>query len=125
MRDPEKRLLREPELDDEARARSAEPSEGGCDAIEVGAEGLEGLRCRVWSVGMIGLEKQRGFFLTILLVFSLLLVVLATQLGPFRKVVLRRGVGHLTVELDDFLAQSHTGSSLLRLWRREFRVEKP
>ena len=51
LRDPEKRLLREPELDDEARARSAEPSEGGGDAIEVGAEGLEGLCCEVRSVG--------------------------------------------------------------------------
>ena len=51
LRDPEERLLREPELDDEARARSAEPSEGGGDAIEVGAEGLEGLCCEVRSVG--------------------------------------------------------------------------
>lgn len=45
LRNPEERLLREPELDDEARARSTEPTEGRGDAIEVGAEGLEGLRC--------------------------------------------------------------------------------
>lgn len=122
MRDPEERLLREPELDDEARARSAEPSEGGGDAIEVGAEGLEGLCCEVRSVGTSVNKKDLGWTLTILLVLSLLLVMLATQLGPFRKVVLCRGVGHLAVELDDFLAQSHAGSSLLGLRRREFRV---
>ena len=122
MRDPEERLLREPELDDEARARSAEPSEGGGDTIEVGAEGLEGLCCEVRSVGTSVNKKDLGWTLTILLVLSLLLVMLATQLGPFRKVVLCRGVGHLAVELDDFLAQSHADSSLLGLWRREFRV---
>ena len=67
-------------------------------------------------------KKDLGWTLTVLLVLSLLLVMLATQLGPFRKVVLCRGVGHLAVELDDFLAQSHAGSSLLGLRRREFRV---
>lgn len=39
---------------------------------------------------------------TILVVFGFLLVVLAAYLGPFRKVVLRRGVGHLAVQSDDF-----------------------
>ena len=125
MRDPEERLLGEPELDDEACARSAEPSEGRGDAIEVGAEGLEGLRCGVQSVEMFATWKHANCVLTILIVLSLLLVVLAAQLGPLRKVVLRRGVGHLTVELDDFLAQSYACSSLLGLRCREFRVEEP
>jgi hypothetical protein len=125
LRDPEQRLLREPELDDEACAGSAEPPEGRGDAIEVGAEGLEGLCCGMWSVDMFAIWLRTNLILTILVVLSLLLVVLATQLGPLRKVVLRRSVGHLTVELDDFLAQSDTGSGLLGLWRRKICVEEP
>jgi hypothetical protein len=66
-----------------------------------------------------------NYVLTILIVLGLLLVVLATQLGPLCKVVLRRGVGHLTVEFDDFFAQSHAGSSLLGLWCGKLGVEKP
>ena len=125
MRDPEQRLLREPELDDEACAGSAEPLEGRGDAIEVGAEGLEGLCCKSASVGTFMIQKHGDTRRTILLVLSLLLIVLATQLGPLRKVVLRRSVCHLTVELDNFLAQSHASGSLLGLWRRKFCVEEP
>ena len=79
----------------------------------------------IWLVDAFAAWGHANCILTVLIVLGLLLIVLATQLGPFRKVVLRRGVGHLTMELDDFLAQSHTGSSLLGLWRRKFRVEKP
>lgn len=42
LRDPEQGLLREPELENEAYTGGAEPAECGGDAVEVGAEGLEG-----------------------------------------------------------------------------------
>lgn len=62
---------------------------------------------------------------TIFLVLGLLLAVLAAQLGPLRAVILRRGVGRLTVQSDDLLAQLHTCGNLLRLRRRQFGVEEP
>lgn len=125
MRDPKERLLREPELNDEACARGAEPAESGGDAVEVGAEGLEGLRWEGELVDVSVVRERRGCGLTILVVLGLLLVVLATQLGPFRKVILRRGVCHFAIEFDDFLAQCHASSCLLGLWRGKFGVEEP
>jgi hypothetical protein len=97
LRDPEESLFREPELNDKACARSADPSKSGADAVEVGAEGLEGLCCEVvLAAKSVGLERTRRL-LTILIVLCLLLVVLATQLGPLCEVILRRSVCHLPV----------------------------
>jgi hypothetical protein len=99
LRDPEEGLLGEPELDDEAGAGCAEPAQGGCDAVEVGAEGFEGLCCGRkelvlgFVVGGVCWQGSR----TILIIFGLLLVVLAAEFGPFRKVVLGGGVCHFTV----------------------------
>jgi hypothetical protein len=97
LRDPEESLFGEPELNNEACARSADPSKTGADAIEVGAEGLEGLRCEAGlAARSMSLERARRL-LTILIVLGLLLVVLATQFGPLCEVVLRRSVCHLPV----------------------------
>jgi hypothetical protein len=62
---------------------------------------------------------------TILVIFSLLLVVLAAQFGPFRKVVLGRGVCHFAVESDDFFAEGYAGGGLFGLRDGEFGVEEP
>lgn len=125
LRDPEDCLLREPELDDEACARGAKPSEGRDDAIEVGAEGLEGLRWGIASADVPAFQQHATHALTILLILGLFLVVLATQLGPLCEVILRRSVGHLPVQPNDFLAQGDTSTSLLGLWRRKLCVEEP
>jgi hypothetical protein len=97
LRDPEESLLGEPELDDEACARSTDPSKSGADAVEVGAEGLEGLCCEVESASRSVTHERAHSPLTILIVLGLLLVVLTTQLSPFCKVILRRSVCHLSV----------------------------
>jgi hypothetical protein len=95
--DPEESLFREPELDDKACARSADPSKSRADAVEVGAEGLEGLCCRAVLATKSVTQERKRRLLTILIVLGLLLVVLATQLGPLREVILRRSVCHLSV----------------------------
>jgi hypothetical protein len=69
--------------------------------------------------------KPGGSLLTVLLVLGLLLIVLATQLGPLCEVVLRRGVCHFAVEFDDFFAQLDAGSGLFGLGGGEFGVEEP
>jgi hypothetical protein len=66
-----------------------------------------------------------GDFRTILVILGLLLVVLAAQFGPFRKVVLGGGVGHLAVQSDDFFAEGYAGGGLFGLWDGEFGVEEP
>jgi hypothetical protein len=68
-------------------------------------------------------EMCREAFRTILVIFRLLLVMLAAEFGPFRKVVLRGGVGHLAVQSDDFFAEGCTGGSLFGLWYGKFGVE--
>lgn len=52
---PEECFFREVCLQEEAEARGAEPAEGGCGAVEVAAEGLEGLG---WE-GVSELEAKR------------------------------------------------------------------
>lgn len=52
---PEECFFRKVCLQEEAEARGAEPAEGGCGAVEVAAEGLEGLG---WE-GLSGIETRQ------------------------------------------------------------------
>lgn len=68
---------------------------------------------------------QQVFGLTQLLVLSHGLVVLAVELGPFSKVVLRRCVPKLTLQLHNLLLECLASLRTCRSWRGELVIQSP
>ena len=70
-------------------------------------------------------QQVQASGLTQLLVLSHSLVVLAVELGPFSKVVLRRCVPKLTLQLHDLLLECLASLRTFRGWSGELIVQDP